>query len=313
MTTLERLAEWKAVGTISQEQYDTLTALTRKERVSVYFELSALLYLGVLSFVGGLGWTMRAYVVNLGDAAILTGLSVIVAATFYYCFAKAAPYANTEVEAPHLSLDYILYLGCLVLSAEIAYVEYRFHIFDNWHHHLLIVSIIFGALAYRFDNRFVLSLALSSLAGWLGLRISGFDIVSADPLRMTALAYGAAVAGIGLGLFRQGIKPHFLDVYLHLSALVVLAALASGIGEPGTGLLYFAALLTLCGAAVALGIRYRKFAFVTYGVLYGYGAISVKLMPWINDSFGFFFYGIVSGTMVLVALVALARRYGRDE
>jgi hypothetical protein len=313
MTTQERLAEWKAVGTISQEQYETLAALVRKERVSVYLELSALLYLGVLSFVGGLGWTMRAYVVNLGDAAILTGLSVIVSAAFYYCFAKVGPYANTEVESPILSLDYILYLACLVLSAEITYVEYRFHIFDNWTHHLLVVSAIFGALAYRFDNRFVLSLALSSLAGWLGLRISGFDIVSADPLRMTALAYGAFVAGLGTLLFRQGIKAHFLDVYLHLSALVVLAALASGIGEPATGLLYFTALLTLCGAAVALGIRYRKFAFVTYGVLYGYGAISVKLMPLINDSFGFFFYGIVSGTMVLVALVALARRYGRDE
>jgi hypothetical protein len=313
VTTLERLAEWKAVGTISQEQHDTLAALVRKERVSVYVELSALLYLGVLSFVGGLGWTMRAYVLNLGDAAILTGLSAIVVATFYYCFAKVGPYANTEVESPVLSLDYILYLGCLVLSAEITYVEYRFHIFDNWHHHLLIVSAIFGALAYRFDNRFVLSLALSSLAGWLGLRISGFDIVSADPLRMTALAYGVFVAGLGTLLFRQGIKAHFLDVYLHLSALVVLAVLASGIGEPGTGLLYFAALLLLCGASVALGIRYGKFAFVTYGVLYGYCAISFKLLPLIDDVFGFYFYGIVSGTMVLVALVALARRFGRSE
>jgi hypothetical protein len=313
MTTLERLAEWKAVGTISPQQHDSLAALVRRERVSVYFELSALLYLGVLSFVGGLAWTMRAYVVDLGDAAILTALTVIVVAAFFYCFAKVPPYANTEVEAPNLSLDYVLYLGCLVLSAEITYIEYRFHIFENWHHHLLIVSAVFGALAYRFDNRFVLSLALSSLAGWLGLRISGFDIVSADPLRLTALAYGAFVAGVGAWLFRQGIKAHFLDVYLHLSAHVVLAALASGIGEPGTGLLYFGALLALCAASMALGIRYRKFAFVTYGVLYGYGAISVKLMPWINDSFGFFFYGIVSGTMVLVALVALARRFGRDE
>jgi hypothetical protein len=313
VTTLERLAEWKAVGTISQEQHDTLAALVRRERVSVYVELSALLYLGVLSFVGGLGWTMRAYVVNLGDAAILSGLTLIVAATFYYCFAKAGPYAHTEVESPILSLDYVLYLGCLVLSAEITYVEYRFHIFDNWHHHLLIVSAIFGVLAYRFDNRFVLSLALSSLAGWLGLRISGFDVVSAEPLRLTALAYGAGVAAIGTWLFRQGIKAHFLDVYLHLSTLVVLAALASGIGEPGIGLLYFGALLALCGAAVTLGIRYRKFAFVTYGVLYGYGAISFKLFDVLGGPTEIFLYGIVTGTMVLVALVALARRFGREE
>lgn len=313
MTTLERLAAWTAVGTISQAQHDTLASLVRRERVSVYVELSVVLYLGVLAFVGGLGWTMRAYVANLGDAAILSLLTLIVAATFYYCFAKAEPYANTEVESPNLALDYVLYLGCLVLSAEIGYLEFRFHIFDNWHHHLAIVSVLFGALAYRFDNRFVLSLALSSLAGWLGLRISGFDMVAADPLRATALLYGAFVAGVGVWLYRQGIKAHFLDVYLHLSANVVLAALASGVGEPGLGLAYLAALLSLCGAAVWLGIQYREFAFVTYGTLYGYGAISYRLLDHLGGPTAVFLYGIVTGTLVLVALVAMARRFGRDE
>jgi len=248
VTTLERLAEWKAVGTISREQHTTLAALVRRERVSVYLELSV-----------------------------------------------------------------VLYLGCLVLSAEIGYLEFRFHIFDNWHHHLLLVSVIFGALAYRFDNRFVLSLSLSSLAGWLGLRISGFDIVAADPLRATALVYGAFVAGIGGWLSRQEIKAHFLDIYLHLSANVVLAALASGIGEPAMGPAYLAALLSLCGAAIWLGIRYRKFAFVTYGTLYGYGAISFKLIDHLGGPSGVFLYGIVTGTLVLIALVAMARRFGRDE
>ncbi len=32
---------------------------------------------------------------------------------------------------------------------------------------LLIGALVFGVLAYRFDNRFVLSMALSSLAGWV--------------------------------------------------------------------------------------------------------------------------------------------------
>ena len=313
MTTLDRLAEWKAVGTITPEQHDTLAALVRKDRVSVYVELSALLYIGVLSFVGGLGWTMRAYVVNLGDAAILSLLTLLVAAAFYYCFAKAEPYANHEVESPNLALDYVLYLGCLVLSAEIGYVEYRFHIFDNWHHHLLIVSAVFGGLAYRFDNRFVLSLALSSLAGWLGIRVSGLDVLAADPLRATALLYGAFVAGMGGWLFRQGVKPHFLDVYLHLAANVVLMALASGIGEPRIGLVCLAALLTLCAAAVYLGIRYRKFAFVTYGILYGYASVSFKLVGVLNGPTEVFFYGLMTGMLVLVALVVLARRFGRDE
>jgi hypothetical protein len=313
MTTTDRLDEWKAVGVITEAQHATLTALVRKERVSVYFELSALLYLGVLSFVGGLGWTLRAYVVNLGDAAILSLLTAIVAATFYYCFSRGPAYAHSEVEAPSLSFDYVLYLGCLVLSAEIAYVEYRFHIFDSWHHHLLIVSVIFGGLAYRFDNRLVLSLALSSLAGWLGLRISSFDVFSPGSLRMTALMYGAFVAGLGAWLHRQAIKPHFLDIYLHLSVNVVLAATASGIGEPSMGLAFLGALLALCAAAIWLGVRHRRFAFVVYGALYGYGGLSFRLIENLGGPTPVFAYLLVSGTMVLIGLVVLARRVGREE
>ena len=313
MTTLERLAEWKAVGSISQEQHDTLVALVRKERVSVYLELSALLYIGVLSFVGGLGWTVRAYVANLGDAAIIALLSLIVAGAFAYAFAKVGPYAHTEVESPTLALDYILYLGCLVLSSELAFIESRFHLFGSWHHHLLLVSIVFGGLAYRFDNRFVLSLALSSLAGWLGIRVSGLEVVAADPLRAAAVIYGAFVAGLGTWLYRQGIKAHFHEVYLHLSALSVLSALASGIGEPGLGLVYVAVLLSLCAGTIYLGIHYQKFALVTYGVLYAYGAVSYQVAEYVDDAAVISFYGVISGILVLVALVILARQFGRDE
>ena len=313
MTTLERLAEWKAVGSISQEQHDTLVALVRKERVSVYLELSALLYIGVLSFVGGLGWTVRAYVANLGDAAIIALLSLIVAGAFAYAFAKVGPYAHTEVESPTLALDYILYLGCLALSSELAFIESRFHLFGSWHHHLLLVSIVFGGLAYRFDNRFVLSLALSSLAGWLGIRVSGLEVVAADPLRAAAVIYGAFVAGLGTWLYRQGIKAHFHEVYLHLSALSVLSALASGIGEPGLGLIYVSALLSLCAGTIYLGIHYQKFALVTYGVLYAYGAVSYQVAEYVDDAAVISFYGVISGILVLVALVILARQFGRDE
>ena len=313
MTTLERLAEWKAVGSISQEQHDTLVALVRKERVSVYLELSALLYIGVLSFVGGLGWTVRADVANLGDAAIIALLSLIVAGAFAYAFAKVGPYAHTEVDSPTLALDYILYLGCLVLSSELAFIESRFHLFGSWHHHLLLVSIVFGGLAYRFDNRFVLSLALSSLAGWLGIRVSGLEVVAADPLRAAAVIYGAFVAGLGTWLYRQGIKAHFHEVYLHLSALSVLSALASGIGEPGLGLMYVAVLLSLCAGAIYLGIHYQKFALVTYGVLYAYGAVSYQVAEYVDDAAVISFYGVISGILVLVALVILARQLGRDE
>lgn len=313
MTTIDRLHAWQAAGIITGAQHDTLAALVRRDRVSVYLELSALLYLGVLFFVGGAGWTFREYVQDLGDGMILTALTLMVAATFYYCFSRAEPYDPGEVESPNLAFDYVLYLGCLLLSTEAGYLEYRFEIFRNWHHHLLIGAVVFGVLAYRFDNRFVLSLALSSLAGWLGLGVADVSAQSSDAVRFTALFYGAFIAGLGTWLYREHIKAHFLAVYLHLAANVVLAAAASGIGEPSMGLVYLAALVALSAAAVVLGIRFRRFAFVAYGTLYGYGGISYTLLAAVRAPTLGFLYVVVTGTCVIGLLVVLARRVGREE
>lgn len=313
MTTLGRLDGWKAVGVISPTQHQVLSAIVRRERLSVYLELSALLYLGVLFFVGGVGWTFREYVDNLGDGAIITALTLMVAAAFYYVFATAEPYDSDETESPNMAFDYVLYLGCLLLSAEVAYLQYRFEIFRSWHHHLLIGTVVFGLLAYRFDNRFVLSMALSSLAAWLGLRIDDFTGTSSDALRFTAFFYGALIIGIGTLLHRENIKAHFFEVYLHLGANVILMAAASGLGEPSMGLAYLAALIALSAAAIMLGVRFRRFAFVAYGILYGYGGISYKLLEAVGEPLVALWYFVFTGTFVIGLLVVLARRFGRDE
>src|ERR1700688_4732381 len=108
MTTLQRLSLWKDTGAITAVQYDAISAIVRKDRFSVFFELNALLYLGVLSFVGGLAWVIRVYVATLGDAAILSGLTLILLASFCYCFFRALPFSSVQVESPNLALDYVL-------------------------------------------------------------------------------------------------------------------------------------------------------------------------------------------------------------
>ena len=123
-----------------------------------------------------------------------------------------------------------------MLSATLAFIETRFAIFQGWDTHLLVAALVFGALAYRFDNRFVLSLALSTLAGYLGLKIAIFDTLDNDRLRFAAVLYGAFLIGVGLLLNRQRIKAHFLDVYLQLGANAILLAAISGVLETGSAM-----------------------------------------------------------------------------
>ncbi len=313
MTTLDRLDGWKAIGTISEEQHALLTALVRRERFSVFVELNALLYIGVLSVVGGLGWVFRDYVTNLGDAAILGILTLLVVLSFGYCFTRTRPYSNEEVDAPTFIFDYVLYFGCLMFSATLAFIETRFGLFQGWNTQLLIAAVVFGLLAYRFDNRFVLSLALSTLAGYLGLRLSAFDDMDNDRLRLLAIMYGAFLLGVGGLLHRQGIKRHFLDVFLQLGANAILLATAFGaLDGPSRGP-YLVALLVLAASAIYLGVRYRRFAFVAYGTVYAYGVVSIRMLSVVGGAITGLLYFIVTGTAVVIALVVLARRFGRDE
>jgi hypothetical protein len=314
MSVLARLEHWQRAGAISAAQHDAIAALVRRDRLSVFIELNALLYLGVLSAAGGVAWTVATYSQRMGDAAIVAALTCAFAAALAYCFTHAHPYANRPIEHEGTAFDYVLYFGCLLLATDIGYIQSRLNPFQlPWDHSLLLASTVFFALAYRFDNRFVLSLALSSLAGWFGVRLGGFSLLSAGALRAYALTYGALVAGAGAGLHRAGVKPHFLETYLHLAVNVLFLALLSGIGASGAaGTMYLLAVLGLSAAAIVQGVRFNRFAFVVYGVLYGYAGLSGRLLREVRSFSAGLTYFVVSGVVVVAVLVTLARRFGRD-
>ena len=313
LTTIDRLDGWKAAGIINEAQHATLAAIVRRDRFSLFVELNAILYIGVISIVAGLGWTFRDYVASLGDVAILSILGLLMAVSFGYCFVRGPEYSNDEVESPSFAFDYILYFACLVLAATLAFIETRFQIVHAWDVHLLIASLVFGVLAYRFDNRFVLSLALSTLAGYLGLTLTPFDELDTERLRIAGFLYGACLIGLGFLLQQRRIKAHFFDVYLQLGGNVILLAAASGTMDGGAPWAYLEMLLALSGAAIYLGIRFKRFAFVAYGTLYGYVGLSVRILDTVSPGItAVLAYFVVTGLMVVLALVVVARRFGRD-
>jgi len=319
MSTLRYLERWKMAGAITADQHDVLAALVRKDRVSVFVELNALLYAGVVAFIAGVGWTIQTYFASLGDAAILSSLSLLFAGCLAYCFTRSAPYSNDAQESSYFAFDYVLYLGCLSLGVALGYLEFRFHILkQNWDQYLLLSACVYFALSYRFDNRLVLSLGLSSLAGWFGLRAGVHHslfgpIVDGASLRPYALAYGSVVVAAGVLLHRTGIKRHFLEAYLHVAANVLLTAVLSGVAVSEHLWLYLMVLCMLAGLTIVQGIRTRRFAFVAYGILYAYAGISIQVLRGIDGDTHVFAYFTLSGVVVIAGLVMLARRFGREE
>ncbi len=313
MTIFVRLEHWKEQGAISPEQHVHLACLSRREPVSLFLELNILFYAGVLAFVAGLGWTVTTWSQQLGDVIVLSILSSLFAACFWYCFSHAPAWALAQTRAPNAVFDYVLYLGSLVWCIELAYLENRLHVLSGrWDFYLLASAVFFFFLAYRFDNRFVLSLALSSLAGWFGLTISHWTSHQHAAYRQYALAYCLLIGGAGALLRQRGVKPHFFGTYLNIAANVGFWALLSGVfNHEGYGL-WFLALLVACGLSLAWGLKRRQFAFVAYSAVYGYVGVSSMLLRNIRDFTSILTYFVFTGVAMVVGLVLIARRFGRQ-
>jgi hypothetical protein len=305
---------WKEQGAISTEQQAHLASLSRGEPFSLSLELNLLLYAGVLAFVAGLGWTISTWSQQLGDVLVLTILSIILTASFWYCFSRAPAWSAAETATPTSIFDYVLYLGSLVWCVELAYLENRFHVLSGqWDLYLLATALLFFFLAYRFDNRFVLSLALSSLAGWFGLTISHWPSHQNAAYRQDALLYCLLIGVAGAILQRLQWKPHFFATYLNVAANVLFWALLSGVFQEKDYGIWFVGLLIACGASFVWGLKRRQFAFVAYAAVYGYVGVSAILIRNASDFTFILFYFVFTAIAMVVILVQIERHFGRPE
>ena len=67
-----------------------------------------------------------------------------------------------------------------------------------------------------------------------------------------------------------------------------------------------------CGASLAWGLARRQFAFVAYAAVYGYVGVSSMFLRDVNDETAVLSYFVVTGVAMLVVLVQIARRFGRQ-
>jgi len=313
MTILTRLEEWKEQGVLSPEQHALLAGLASGEPFSIFVELHILLYAGILAFVAGLGWTVSTWSQQLGDVLVLTVLSAMFVACFWYCFSRAPAWSALETPAPTRVFDYVLYLGSLIWAVELAYLENRMHLLSGqWDQYLLATAGLFFFLAYRFDNRFVLSLALSSLAGWFGLTISHWQGHQDAEYRHYAILYSLLIGAAGAALQHRGVKPHFLGTYLNVAANVLFWAVLSGVFVRESSSLWFLALVGACGASLAWGLRRRQFSFVAFAAVYGYVGLSSILLRGLHSDTDILGYFVITGIGMLIMLVVIARRFGRE-
>ena len=277
-------------GVLTSEQAAPLLRVARGERASVRAELRALLYLGVLLIVGGVSLLVKENLERIGPVTIAVALALAAAACLFWVARRAGAFTWEEAPEPHLALDYLLLLGVLLAGADLAYVEAKFTpLGELWPYHLLLVALLAGAAAVRYDSRLVFSLALSTFAAWRGVVVSfaaggAWLARGTTALTWNAIACGLLFVGLGYAMKHARRKAHFEPIAVHLGWLLVLGGLFAGtVGGPPEQWRVWAVLLLGVGGALGYwGFRRRRFWLFALGVAGAYVGHARLAADWVG-------------------------------
>ncbi|MES1226543.1 MAG: DUF2157 domain-containing protein, partial [Bacteroidota bacterium] len=224
-----------AEGLVTGESLKRIKEANTKKLYSLHWEITTVLYLGVLLLSTGFGILVYKNIDTIGHRAILIFIAVISAGGFAYCFKRKKPFSTGKAEAPNIAFDYILLLSCLTFITFIGYLQYQYNFFGNRFGLVTFIPmIVLFFCTYFFDHLGILSLAVTNLCAWVGITVTPLEILKANDFNNYTIIITGIVLGIVLiiaGIFtnQRKFKSHFAFTYtnfgMHILFIVVLAAM----------------------------------------------------------------------------------------
>ncbi|HEX2833818.1 MAG TPA: DUF2157 domain-containing protein [Thermoanaerobaculia bacterium] len=281
---------------LGESRTDALIARERREIFSIYPEVRLAAWAGVMLLAGAAGVLLKNNLERIGPVALATGIAVLAAA----CYA----FVTWRRDRATLVDDYVLLLGALLLSADVAFIETQFHVLgQQWRQHLLLIAILHAITAYRFRSRVILSLAISSLAAWVGA-----DHRIARPYQFGVAAYVmVALLLVWRALDQRFAKSDFARTLEHFAAnFALLGGLAFIDTNVAAG-----CLITIVVAAVVIywGFGSRSEWFVLYAFLYAVIALNILIIDAMHFEAAAFLLIIVSIVGSIIGLFAIHAKF----
>ncbi len=298
---------------ITPEEAETIRLFAAKKPFSLHWELTTLLYLGVLLLNIGLGFIIYENIDSIGHAAIIALIGLLSAGCFWYAISRRQPFSRGEVQSPTPYYDYILLLGCLTFLLMEGYWQYQYNLFGTRYGlATFIPMLLFFGLAYWLDNRGVLTMAITALASWLGLTVTTNELLTKNDFNdsvivNTAIFLGALLIGATFLSERYQLKKHFGATYLQFGVHILMIACLAGMMVLDIPLLYFPLLCLAIGFFLWYARTRESFYFLLVAVVYGYIGATHMLFRVLSgaDSTVYLLYFIFS----CVAVIFFLTRY----
>lgn len=322
------IPDLEAQGLLTPAQAAALTHYERTRPFSVHYELRAMLYFGITLLAGGLGVLVYQNIEHIGHGVIVGFISLVMLACFAYAARHRQPFTWGEAPRAGLLPDYLLLLGCLTFLILEGYLQYQYNLFGTRYGLVTILpAVLFAGLAYAFDHRGVLAMAVTALASWVGVSVAPLSAFTDDNFFRSSLGTAGLLLGLGLvgaGLLSEYLrrKPHFAFTYLSLGSNLALLAATVMMFAADESLVLSplpAALLILVLSCflVWYARRTHSYLFLLLGICYSYVVLTYgffQLIDKSNANEGLFFlvllYFAASAVGVVLLFVNLKKLLG---
>ncbi len=271
----EELRELRSTGTMDEGAAARAIALERRTLFSVFEELRATLYAAVAVVIAGVGILVKEHLDRIGPLTLTFALAIAGAA----CYVPAIR-AKSRGDDQTAIAEYLLLLGALIVSADVGYAESQFHLLGaNWSRHLLVLAAFHGVTAYALQSRLVLSVALTTLAGWFGIERGSGNLLPWDlatpKLGLRALVCSAVILA-WRAIDERSNAARFREVFEHFAANLAFWGAVGWCSNAHMRVVGVVTLLLLAAIAVRKALRSGAESFALYGV--GYTALGLSLV-----------------------------------
>lgn len=223
-------------GLITQNQFNEIKTYRSLNIFSLNAELKLFLYLSVLLFTSGIGILIYENIDSIGHIAILSVLLIVIAVCFYYCFKHSQGFQKGETTFEHPVIEYLVLAANILTCIFIGYLQFQYKPFGE-HYGLatLVPTIVSFACAYYFDNKSVLTIAITGLAAYVGLSVTPQTLLENNDFYASQnLSYSAVMLGILLILWtyysrRISLKTHFSLIFLTFALHIISIASISNL------------------------------------------------------------------------------------
>ena len=286
---------------------NTLLARDRREVFSLHPELRILAWGGAMLLAASAGLVLKNNLERIGPLALSILMGIVAAACYAFVWWRRARGAVVD--------DYVLLLGALLVSADVAFIESQFDLLgDAWHRHFLILAVVHGATAYLYRSRLVLSLSIAAVAAWLGVRETPFN--DATDYAVRALTCAALLLTWREAHRRFAREPRardFAPSFEHFAANIAFAGTVALMFDDETRIAGCLLALAVAAAVTFWGVHTKREAFVLYAFLYAVLAVDVLFGELVDvEAFVFLFivFSIVGAIVALFAVHARVREWG---